>query len=150
MRRQMDTRLKMRRISHSRRLVNSWNKTIPCVLHLDSPPSTLTDRPTDLTDNTCLYRLQESSMWCFRKGIKMFIRRLFPSISLLAQSTEMGVDENNERRKERKGRREKHGGIRLMIHTSFFGYRNDKSCTQKQKKIIYRRKGRLSKKEKHR
>lgn len=72
----------------------------------------------------------------------MFIRRLFPSISLLAQSTEMGVDENNERRKERKGRREKHGGIRLMIHTSFFGYRNDKSC--------YRRNGRLSKKEKHR
>lgn len=32
-----------------------------------------------------------------------------------------------------------------MIHTSFFGYRNDKSCTHKKKKI-YRRKGRLSKK----
>lgn len=79
----------------------------------------------------------------------MFIRRLFPSISLLAQSTEMGVDENNERRKERKGRREKHGGIRLMIHTSFFGYRNDKSCTHKKNDNL-QTEGKVVKKEKHR
>lgn len=39
-----------------------------------------------------------------------------------------------------KGRKEE--DVRMIIHTFFFGYRNDKSCTKK----IYRGKGGLSKK----
>lgn len=54
----------------------------------------------------------------------MFIGRLFPSISLLTRRTEMGVDEKNKRKKR------KHARNMAMIHTFFFGYRNDKSCAK--------------------
>lgn len=59
----------------------------------------------------------------------MFIGRLFPSIFLLTRRTEMGVDEKITNKDKNKRKKRKHARHMAMIHTSFFRYRNDKSCT---------------------